>query len=118
MFALRTKGLVQTSYRVSLKPMLLGKLNRMASNRELRHFRLESFSQWFAKRVLELHPEWLPFVEPMVTEQDGLTVSYLLINFPSQNPRIFEPLTLSIGADKIITVSWHAIDSKRRWNTD
>jgi hypothetical protein len=90
----------------------------VASNRELKAFRLETFSHWCANRFLELHPGWLPYVQGIKREEDGLAVRTLVIEFPSQNPAIADPLTVSVDLDRIITVSWFPVYGGMHWHTD
>ena len=88
----------------------------MASNRKLRPFRLETFSHWCAKKLLDRHPEWLPFVDSDEQEQDGLSVRTLAIHLPSQNPKIPEPLSITMGLDRIIYLYWFPILGSTRWH--
>jgi hypothetical protein len=67
---------------------------------------LETFSFGFAKRLLECHPELLPFVTPIVSEQEGVQFNTLAINLPLVNPSIVEPLTITVDLNKIVAVSW------------
>ncbi len=90
----------------------------MASHWELRPYGLESFSFWFAKRLLGRHPEWLAYVEPVELEEDGMPVRTLGINLPSQNEQIPEPLTIEIALDRIVVVSWFPMGSQLRWHLD
>lgn len=90
----------------------------MASNRLLRPFGLETFSFWVAKRLLERHPEWLSFVSPIETEQDGMKVRTLAIELPSQNPLVSEPLTIAVDLSRIVGVSWFPMRGTLRWHED
>ena len=88
----------------------------MASHRALRPLGLEAFSLRCARRLLARHPEWLPFAVSEVDAREGLRT--LAIHLPSQNPRVPEPLTISVGLDRIVAVSWFARDGAARWNVD
>lgn len=90
----------------------------MPSNRELRAFGLETFSFWCAQFLLGRHPEWLPFVKGVEGEQDGMKVRTLAIDLPSSNPRVPEPLTLSVDFDRIVAVSWFSTGGTSRWHRD
>ncbi len=68
--------------------------------------------------MLDRHPEWLPFVDSDEHEQDGLTVRTLAIRLPSQNPRIPEPLSITVDLGKIITVSWFPMQGTKVWEYD
>jgi len=90
----------------------------MAPHRVLKPFGLESFSFWFAKQLLELHPEWLPFLAPVESEQDGLKVRTLAIELPSQNPNVAEPLTIAVDLQRIVSVAWFPMRGTQRWHVD
>jgi hypothetical protein len=90
----------------------------MASHHALRPLGLEAFSHAFAKRVLESHSAWLPFVVPAETEEDGLTVRTFAAHLPSPNPRVVEPLTISVNLDGIVTVSWMPRGESSLWHVD
>jgi hypothetical protein len=90
----------------------------MASHRDLKVFGFERFSHACAKRLLTLHPEWMPYVESVENTQGGLLVRTLSVNLPSENPNVPEPLTISTDLDKIITVEWFSRREGARWNVD
>jgi hypothetical protein len=90
----------------------------VASHNQLRPLGLETFSFACAKTLIDRHPDWLPFVEPVEKPVDGVLVRLLAINLPSANPSVLEPLRVVVDLGKIVTASWFPMNGESRWNYD
>lgn len=90
----------------------------MSVKSRIRELRLEPFSARFAEYVISRKPEWEQFLEVGESEIVNPGVRFAKFHIPSENPRVADPLVLSVSEDHSISLRWFEMKASRLWDRE